>query len=202
MDAFCEQQPIQIGRLCDEIEQPVAGVNQIGTILEDVRHRRTENSPAGFLARGLPIPLQWLFPVSITKEATRRVGSPKAFSQALRPRLCVAVVTRSRHLDTSPPRVECVVCPFYASFFSHYRRLVLSYGWIVLAIDSAAKVRLTGARTFVQAAGFVRAFRQASPSLWLTHVQMSTWRSPLVVGVREFYPFPTIARNKREQCEN
>lgn len=122
VDSLREEQPVEVWRLVDEVEQPPTLSNQVGAVLEHIGHRRAEYTSAHLVPGSVLIPFDGFFPVGVTEETPRRVWAPKSFPEALCPRFRVAVIACRRHLDTTPPGVEGMMRPLDARVFSHCLR--------------------------------------------------------------------------------
>jgi hypothetical protein len=65
--------------------------------------------------------------VRVAEESARSFRSPYSRAYSLRPRLCIAMLASRRHLHTSPPGIEGMICPLDTAILGQLPTLAIRY---------------------------------------------------------------------------
>ncbi|ODN26710.1 hypothetical protein BGI28_13770 [Burkholderia contaminans] len=76
VDSLCEEQPVEVWRLGDEVEQSLTLGNQVGAVFKHIGHRRAEYTSADLFLGSVFIPFERFFPVGITEKSSWGMWTP------------------------------------------------------------------------------------------------------------------------------
>lgn len=114
-----QQQPVEMWRFLDQFPEACSRLVQVAPILEYIRHARAKDAQSLSGLFSFAIPQKRLSPMRVAEESTGRLRPPKVHSNTPRPCISVTVRASVRNLHATPPRIECVVCPFDLGILAH-----------------------------------------------------------------------------------